>query len=356
MLRSGFTTGACAAAAGKAAATLVFHKELVSHITIPFPNGSRFTFKIESISFVDQDESVARASVVKFAGDDPDVTNGALIEATVREIKHSCHSTIHISGGNGVGLVTKPGLAVPVGEHAINPVPRKMIRQAIVEVLDSSGSNSDVEVIISVPEGEEISKKTLNARLGIIGGISILGTTGIVRPVSAEAWQATVKTSMKVASKAGVQTIVISTGRTSESAVRSVVDLPEEAFVMMGDYLYYTLKQAARFSFTKVVYSGMWGKILKGAMGWKNTHVRNSPLTPEDVVDFFQQQSIEKETLAALHGSNSAREIYQRLETLGRDDIVLAVCQLAKSRFEKISGLEVEIYLISPEKKVIVHC
>ncbi len=356
MLRSGFTTGACAAAAGKAAAILLLQKKFVSHITIPFPNGSRFQFKVDSLFFVDQDKTVARASIIKDGGDDPDVTNGALIAATVREIKTSTQGKISISGGVGVGRVTKPGLAIPVGEYAINPVPRKMIQEAIAEVLHSSPTVSNVEVIISVPEGEEISKKTLNERLGIIGGISILGTTGIVRPVSAEAWQATVKTSMKVAKEAGLDTIVVSTGRTSESAVSQVVDFPEEAFVMMGDFLKYSLEQAASFSFKKIVYSGMWGKILKGAMGWDNTHVKNAPLTPENVIDFFQQQGVDKETLAALQGSNSAREIYQRLVAVDRTEIVLKICQLAKTRFEKISGLEVEIYLIGPEKNVIVRC
>ncbi|MDO8747181.1 MAG: cobalt-precorrin-5B (C(1))-methyltransferase CbiD, partial [Thermodesulfovibrionales bacterium] len=209
-LRSGYTTGACAAAAAKAAAMLLMSSELgvqslekILSVEIPFPDGSRVNFKIHNSKFITLNSKLATASVIKDAGDDPDVTNGAEIVAEVKLIEqqnhkttallHYCATGLAIKGGKGVGVVTKPGLSVSVGEPAINPVPRKMIKEAVSEAVQGfKGSRvQGLEVTISVTNGEKLAKKTLNQRLGIMGGISILGTTGIVKPISAEAWTAT---------------------------------------------------------------------------------------------------------------------------------------------------------------------
>jgi cobalt-precorrin-5B (C1)-methyltransferase len=228
-LRSGYTTGACAAAAAKAAAVLFCKDNALKTVEIPFPDGSRHRFKVHSTSIDGSgDEKRATASIIKDAGDDPDVTNGAEISATVhfsaeevREKEWITVENVQISAGVGVGTVTKPGLAVPVGEPAINPVPRQMICKAVQQV----ESEKTVHVSISIPRGEELAEKTLNHRLGIVGGLSILGTTGIVRPVSADAWKATIEASMNVAREAGLDDIVLSTGRTSEKGAQSLLDL-----------------------------------------------------------------------------------------------------------------------------------
>ncbi len=355
MLRTGFTTGACAAAAGKAAAVMLLQKKAVSVVSIPFPDGLRAEFAVNSIDFTDDSKTAVRASIKKDAGDDPDVTNGILIEAEVSRI--ACgDSQVKIQGGIGVGLVTKPGLAVEVGKHAINPGPVKMITAAVEEAMAECGCQGGLAVTVSVPEGERVAAKTFNQRLGIVGGISILGTTGVVKPVSAGAWQATIKTSMKVAQEGGLKTIVVSTGRTSESAAQAIFDYPPESYIMMGDFLEFTFTSAASFSFDKIIYSGMWGKILKGAMGWSNTHVRNSFLTTEEIILFMEKQGVDKHVTEKLKGSNSAREIFGRLLDMNGENIILMVCEIAKKRFEKWSNAPVEIYLIGPDKQVIINC
>ncbi|HIP83346.1 MAG TPA: cobalt-precorrin-5B (C(1))-methyltransferase, partial [Desulfocapsa sulfexigens] len=223
-LRSGYTTGACAAAAAKAAAMLLLTGIETKSVEIPFPDGSRVIFQLNSLKVIDHARRIVKASIIKDAGDDPDVTNGAIIEATVcyGRNKESADEVIKIFGGKGVGTVTKRGLAIPVGEPAINPVPGKMIRAAVAEAVLESSDNpaSQLEITISIPEGEILAEKTLNHRLGIVGGLSVLGTTGIVRPVSADAWTATIATSMDVAKEAGIDEIILSTGRTSEKAVQ----------------------------------------------------------------------------------------------------------------------------------------
>jgi len=210
-LRSGYTTGACAAAAAKGATQALLSGQALATVEIPLPDASRVEFALCRCVVAEQ---WALASVVKDAGDDLDVTNGAEIVATARRLDNhritgNCvpvknDKRLIICGGQGVGTVTKPGLAVPVGEPAINPVPRRMIQEAVTEALDQENVTDRFEIVISVPAGEELAKKTLNQRLGIVSGLSILGTTGIVHPVSAAAWTATIEASMAVARAAGI--------------------------------------------------------------------------------------------------------------------------------------------------------
>ncbi|MBI5665128.1 MAG: cobalt-precorrin-5B (C(1))-methyltransferase, partial [Nitrospirae bacterium] len=316
-LRSGYTTGACAAAAAKAAALLLDEQcrqsnvgarralpLQVEYVDIPFPDGSRVKFKIHNSKLInDNSELTARASVIKDAGDDPDVTNGAEIVAEAKlkgsgvRGQGSEMTRIIINGGKGVGTITKPGLSVPIGEAAINPVPRNMIKEAVMEAITAgsgvrgqgSSKNESIanlkslplapcplpllEITISVPNGEELAKKTLNHRLGIVGGISILGTTGIVRPVSTEAWTATIASSMDVAKAMGHKEIVISAGRSSEKAHMKKYKLPEEVYVLMGDYLEYSLKEAVKHGFKNIHLCAQWAKMVKIAMATPQTHV-----------------------------------------------------------------------------------
>ncbi|WP_456431502.1 cobalt-precorrin-5B (C(1))-methyltransferase CbiD [Thermosulfuriphilus sp.] len=299
-LRTGYTTGACAAAAAKAAALLLLRGKRTLEVEIPFPDGSRHRFSIKRLW---QEGETAWASVIKDAGDDPDVTNRAEIQAGVSLTKKE---GLEFIGGKGVGLVTKPGLPVPPGQPAINPGPRRMIREALLEV---TGPNLGLRVTISVPEGEKLAPKTLNARLGILGGISILGTTGIVKPVSAEAWCATIATAMNVAEAVGIREIVLATGRTSEKAVGRILHLPEEAFIHMGDYLAFSLKEAARHPFRIIHLATQWAKLVKAALGFSQTHVRHGIAGPREVERLLAELLPQKRLL--FPGANTARETFE---------------------------------------------
>ena len=355
-LRSGYTTGACAAAAAKGAMLTFLSRGPVREVEIPFPDGSRVRFSLSGCEVLDSAEKTAMASVIKDAGDDPDVTNGATIEAYVcANPNMKAPEEITILGGKGVGIVTKPGLAVEVGEPAINPVPRRMIREAVAEALaqDRGDSQKRFIVTVSLPEGEARAQKTLNTRLGIIGGLSILGTTGIVRPISAEAWTATISTSMRVASKAGVREVVLSTGRTSERAVQQRFTFPEEALVMMGDYLKFSLEEAQRFRFSRIHIAGMWAKILKGAMGVPQTHVRNGALEVDQAIALLNGLGISEETARSLAGANTAREIYTRLLAVGDRDSILSVCGCARDFCRKTACLPVTVHLVDTSGRIV---
>ena len=352
-LRSGFTTGACAAAAAKAATLILLGSRKTDQVEIPFPNGDRHSFTLHSSSCRD---GQARASIIKDAGDDPDVTNGAEIIASVQETTpNKTGESIKIMGGSGVGRVTKPGLATLVGEPAINPVPLQMISQAVNEALRECGTTSTLEVTISIVDGEQLAEQTLNKRLGILGGLSILGTTGIVRPISASAWTDTIDAAMNVARAAGIDEVILSTGRTSEAAVEKLLNLPEEAEIMMGDYLAFALEAAARHGFSRIHLAGMWAKILKCALQIPQTHVRNGALEVQHAADLLAELGIDQQTADSMTTANTAREIYQRLLAAEQHELIRAVCCRAREYACHSSGLPVQVYLVTSEQGVVVH-
>ena len=375
-LRSGYTTGACAAAAAKAATGLLLriancelrNEEPMQTIEIPFPDGGRVTFKVHSSECrVEGSKSIATASVIKDAGDDPDVTHCAEIVATVRSVERGVRGAegaeVIIKGGKGVGRMTKPGLAIPVGEPAINPVPRKMIRAAVLEALtefsvknpQSAIRNSQLEVIISVPAGEELAKKTLNHRLGIVGGISILGTTGIVRPLSEAAWTATITASFDVAKAIGLTEVVLSTGRTSEKAHQQKYGLAVEAYAMMGDYTEFSLRDAAKHEFSKVHVCAQWAKMIKIAMATPQTHVRHGALEAEAARDFLVSLGIGLPTDASY---NTSREIFDLIQSAicNPQSAMTAVCFAARRYCEKeTGGVPVSIHLVSYEGEIVAE-
>ena len=353
-LRSGFTTGSCAAAAAKAAALMLLGENPPATVEIPFPDGSRKIFHVDSTQC--NSDGSFEAYIIKDAGDDPDVTNGAEIGARVGLTAAASANCVEIDGlvlcgGSGVGMVTKPGLAISAGEPAINPVPRKMIIQAVREAIPEG----QVTITIIVPRGGELAEKTLNYRLGVVGGISILGTTGIVRPVSAAAWTATIKASMDVAKEAGLKDIVISTGRTSEKGAQQLLDLKEEAYAMMGDYLEFSLLEAAKRGFTTIHLSGMWAKIVKAALRVPQTHVRNGALEMIDAARLLEELGADGRLLEKIKKSNTAREMYKHLEEAGRREIVTGVCQKAREYGEDVSGKKVKVYLVDHKARILAH-
>ncbi|MCB2055339.1 MAG: cobalt-precorrin-5B (C(1))-methyltransferase [Geminicoccaceae bacterium] len=258
-LRFGWTTGACATAATRSAHRALVTGRFLDPVDIELPRGGTARFDLATATL---GEGVATAGIVKDAGDDPDVTHGALILATVRPGPASSGTIFR--AGEGVGIVTRPGLPVPVGEPAINPVPRAMMRAAV--------DDADVVVEIAIPGGAELAKKTWNPRLGIEGGLSILGTTGIVRPFSCSAWIASIHRGIDVARASGVRHAAASTGATSEAAVKALHGLPDHALLDMGDFIGGTLKYLRRHPIERLTLAGGFAKLTKFAQGALDLH------------------------------------------------------------------------------------
>jgi cobalt-precorrin-5B (C1)-methyltransferase len=270
-MRSGFTTGACAAAVARAATAMLITQQERTVSQIWLPAGFHHTFDVIEPAWSPNGASCA---TIKDAGDDPDATHKAKIIATVT---WTDAPEIELDGGVGVGRITKPGLPVPVGEAAINPIPRKMILKEVQEALDEHDEHRKVRVVISVPEGEEMAKKTLNARLGILGGISILGTRGVVTPFSTAAYKASVVQAIQVAKASHCRHIVLTTGGSSEKyAMKLYPELPEEAFVQMGDFVGFSAKHAKRLGMEKIILVGMMGKFSKVAQGVMMVHSKSA--------------------------------------------------------------------------------
>lgn len=362
-LRHGYTTGACAAAAAKGAAQMLRDQALVDAVDLNLPTGetARFTLHGQQLT-----NTGASCYVVKDAGDDPDVTNGAEVHVTIGVTFFTPHRIV-IEGGVGIGRVTKPGLAVPPGEWAINPVPRRMITEAIKEVLAMRCMPATLTATVSIPNGVELAKKTLNERLGIVGGLSILGTTGIVRPISAKAWTDTIDTALDVALACGCRTIVLSTGRTSELVAQKagIRDpgsgigeaeagkvLAEEAFVMMGDHVGHALRACVSKGVERVVIAGQFAKLLKIACGHEQTHVNSSELDLKMLAEWFSDTNPRCPVPGYCRNANTARHV---LEASGNDpELVELVCDRVK-RFagEVAPGAEVKVLLAGYNGEVL---
>ena len=267
---SGYTTGACAAAAAQAAATALLQQNAVNEVQIDLPGTIKANFRINECIF---DRNQASCSIVKDAGDDPDVTHGAEILATV---SWKDKPGINITGGKGVGVVTKPGLEITQGMAAINPVPRQIIESSVRKVIGENLNGKGIQVTVSVPTGEELAKRTLNPRLGIVKGISILGTTGIIIPYSVNAYKDCISQALDVAVACGCRQVVLTTGRRSEKYAQSELSLPEECFILAGDFIGYSLEECAKRKIARAIVWGMTGKISKLAAGHLYTNVSDS--------------------------------------------------------------------------------
>jgi cobalt-precorrin-5B (C1)-methyltransferase len=302
-LRRGWTTGTCAAAAAKAACTALLTRDFPDPVEVTLPGGAAPAFALATHKL---GQGEAMAGIVKDAGDDPDVTHGALVMATVRPGKAGAGVTF--KAGAGVGTVTRPGLALAVGEPAINPVPRKMIAQAIG---DAAGAGADYEVEISVADGEKLALKTLNGRLGILGGLSILGTTGIVIPYSCSAWIHGINQGVDVARAAGLDHVAGATGTTSEAAVQKFHNLPEIALIDMGDFIGGMLKYIRKHPVAKVTVAGGVAKMTKLAQGMLDVHSKRG-LADLDALAAIAAETGASETLVnRIKTANTVSEAFQ---------------------------------------------
>jgi cobalt-precorrin-5B (C1)-methyltransferase len=348
--REGFSTGTAAAAAAKAACLLLLKEAWPETVPIQLPIPRILEIRINTL---ESNGETASAGVIKDAGDDPDVTHGAEILASVRRVPEP---GIHIKGGEGVGVVTQRGLELPVGSPAINPVPLRMIRQAVAEVMGSEHPDPGVEVTISVPKGEELARRTFNARIGIVGGISILGTTGIVRAMSTAAWRASVLQAIDVAAANGVQHLVLTTGgRTEKFAQQLYPHLPEMAFIEMGIFTGDSLKRAAEKGVPKVSVCAMIGKLSKIAAGKMQTHVAGNQVDYGFLSQIGKELGALPELVAAMASANTARHVQELIESAGFPQFFRRICELAAEKCAVLvpGKLTVEVVLFDFSGRVL---
>ncbi|MFP3980427.1 MAG: cobalt-precorrin-5B (C(1))-methyltransferase CbiD [Desulfobacterales bacterium] len=306
-LRTGFTTGTAAAAAAKGAVQAALGRQAPAHVDVRLLTGDTLRIAVHNCTVTDP--SAAVCTVIKDAGDDPDATHGAEIGARIKFTGPG--AGLHIKGGAGVGTVTRPGLETPPGSPAINPGPQKMIRQTVQQALDAHADPRGAEIEIFVPRGEIIAGRTLNARLGIVGGISILGTTGVVKPMSHEAYIATIASAMSVANASGTDTVVCTTGRRSERHAQALfADLPEPAFVQIGDYFEKSMQLAAKNGFSRIVLAAFFGKAVKMAAGAPHTHAAKSKMNLAELSRWVSDRCPDPDAANRVASANTAREAF----------------------------------------------
>ena len=397
-LRCGFSTGTAAAAAARAALRHLITGACGDVVAVRLPSG---VYLAVPVAWSRIDGKTAYASVIKDGGDDPDITNGAEIKARVSILRHRADSIGHnadmcgrpeiiLVAGKGVGLVTKPGLPVAPGEPAINPVPRQELSENItLELLLSEniplealfvnssdpcvlasladkhalhlpfytegglertmGREGDFTILveIEVPRGEELARHTLNPRLGILGGISILGTTGIVRPFSNEAYEQTIQAAISVAASSACGAVVLSTGGKSERFARDVLqELPPEAFVQIADFFSFAVKEARRFGFTRIIHSLFFGKAIKMAQGHPYTHARSVPLTLDFLARTAHSLGHDAAHCRELSSANTARHALQIIAAKGSNSILESVARSAAAQSARIAGEGTQIRLL----------
>lgn len=303
-LRRGWTTGACATAATKSALAALLGGQFEDPVTITLPGGQTPAF---ALAHEAQGPGYAEAGIIKDAGDDPDVTHGALV--MVRVEHGAAGGGVSFHAGTGVGTITKPGLPLPVGEPAINPVPRRMMTGVVEELAVAHGVQPDFAITISVRDGEKLAEKTWNPRLGIVGGLSILGTTGIVIPYSCSAWIHSIHRGIDVARAMGLSHVVGSTGDTSEKAAMARLGLPLEAYLDMGDFAGGLLKYLRAHPVERLTIAGGFGKLAKLAQGAMDLHSARSKIDVHFLAEILQSIGMHDDIVQRAHLASSANEV-----------------------------------------------
>ncbi|GAA0780077.1 cobalt-precorrin-5B (C(1))-methyltransferase [Roseibium denhamense] len=352
-LRRGWTTGACATAAAKAAYTALLTGRFPDPIEITLPKGARADFVLTQHRIEGWE---ATASITKDAGDDPDVTHGALITSTVRLLPSG--SGVCFKAGAGVGTVTRPGLPIPPGEPAINPVPRQMMQNAIQEAASQFGGTGDVEIEIAIPGGQDLALKTMNPRLGIVGGLSVLGTTGIVRPFSCAAWIASIHRGIDVARAAGLEHVAGATGSASEDAIRHRYHLDEAAYLDMGDFAGGLLKYLRSHPVPRLTLSGGFAKFTKLAHGALDLHSARSSVNFSFLKTLLEDSGAPRSLISMTDTANTAKEVLDA--ALGEQvDLSTPLARRAKTAVREIlrdAPIEVEILICDRSGNVLGEC
>ena len=368
-LRSGLTTGTCATAAANAALRKLLSPipgNIIKDVSVLLPNGEKIAVPVHSVtgSFTDRRMEVS-CTVIKDGGDDPDVTNGLPIVATVsidisEEKPHTGgerQQVIQIHGGQGVGTVTLPGLGLEVGGPAINTTPRQMITENLLHILDrhTPVPTAPIHVTISVPGGEEVAARTFNPRLGVVGGISIIGTSGIVKPFSSEAFVNSIRKEMSVAQATGSPRIVINSGAKSEKYIRSLYpELPSQAFVHYGNFIGETIRIAAELGIRQLTLGVMIGKAVKLAEGHLDTHSKKVTMNKEFLKEIARQSGCNTATVTAIEGITLARELWELLPEAELQTFCSLLIEQCHHHCDPLlPNGELTILLITEEGKVI---
>ncbi|MEH6526314.1 MAG: cobalt-precorrin-5B (C(1))-methyltransferase [Sneathiella sp.] len=348
-LRFGWTTGACATAATKAALTAFFGGEFPDPVTITLPKGQKPAF---ALATEEKGADYASASIIKDAGDDPDVTHLARIIVTVRKAKSG--DGVIFRAGEGVGIVTLDGLPIPVGEPAINPVPRQMMRDVVVELASAGRRPVDIEIEVAIENGLELAQSTMNGRLGIVGGLSVLGTTGIVVPYSCASWIASLHRGIDVAKAAREPHLAASTGSTSEKAVTELYGLPEVALLDMGDFAGGVLKYIRKHPIPMLTIAGGFAKITKLAQGHMDLHSGRSRVDFNWLSDQLEELGATEELIRKVRTANTAMQV---LEWARQSNLPLAgmVAEKAKITASEIGGKStvIEVLIFDREGQLV---
>lgn len=345
-LRTGWTTGACATAATKAALTALITGDFPDPVTIRLPRGEEpaFALSLEALG-----DGYAMAGIVKDAGDDPDVTHGATVVASVRPLPPG--SGIRFAAGDGVGTVTRPGLPIGVGEPAINPVPRAMMTAEVEALCAQHGLPADVEITVSIPGGDKIAEKTWNPRLGIVGGLSVLGTTGVVHPFSCAAWIHSIHRGIDVARAEGMQHVLGATGSTSEKAAQVFHDLPDGALLDMGDFAGGLLKYLRVHPVPRLTIAGGFAKMAKLAQGALDLHSSRSQVDNEALLSLIDGAVLAGPVRERMLHANTALEILE-LANENEIDVASAVARAARdTAIETLRGAPVEVDVIVTDRQ-----
>lgn len=344
-LRRGWTTGACATAATKAAFTGLLTGAVPDRVQITLPRGETPEFDIALQGLMPGE---ATAGVIKDAGDDPDVTHQAMIVVTVRPLPAG--SGVRFRAGDGVGTITLPGLPLPPGEPAINPVPRDMMRSTVFQVASDHSASGDVEIEVSIPGGQKLALKTWNGRLGIVGGLSILGTTGIVKPFSCSAWIASIHRGIDVAVANGFDHVAAATGSTSEAAVRARHGLSEDHVLDMGDFIGGTLKYLKTHPVPRLTIAGGFAKLTKFAQGANDLHSGRSEVDLNGLAELSGAPDRLAEARTAKHALELARQA--EIDLAGR---IAALGQQRAAEMLDGSGIEVGLLIADRQGNIVAE-
>ena len=356
--RRGYTTGSCATGAAKAATYMLLTKKRIDSINIDTPKGIPLTLKIENINICDD---YIECSIEKDGGDDIDATHTMHIHARAELVKRQGKENILVCGGEGIGVVTRKGLSVEVGKPAINPVPMKMINNEVSKVIgsdtsDALGNDTVLKITIFAPRGQEISKKTFNPRLGIVGGISILGTTGIVEPMSDEGWKKSLSIELQMKKAQGLDKIILVPGNHGEQFIRENLNLDMKYVIRTSNFIGYMLKEAQRMGYKKILMAGHIGKFIKLSAGIFNTHSKIADARSEILVSNLALMKAPYEFLEKISECLTAEEAVEIIDNSDYKefyDLVSNKCKFKVKQYLGDDEIDVEIMMFSMDKTLL---